>query len=165
MPQEVPSLKPYYYRFTWLYIVITGVGVAAMLGLEFLLGTEVDLGAGFGIGATLGAGLGAATKFVHDQGRAPNAAERSRLVWGGVGILFLVSLAGMAAIFVVVAGSEAYDLLLYLAGLGNGLVLAIAAITLAFATAISFGLLYVAYGPWARNFASKRSLNQTEPAG
>lgn len=107
------------------YCVIYALVYAGCLALINVLGSiaEVNLGSGGNAGALVGSAYIAVSKFVRDNGRVPDTAERRRLTWGSILASYLVSLLAVWAIFTFSSEdhSELFDMIarkgvLFLAG-------------------------------------------------
>ncbi len=76
------------------YIITYGVcytiGLVAVIGVLKLL--ELEGNSGVSIGVLIGSAMYAASKFISDNKRVPNKAEKSKLVWQSFLVSWLVSL-------------------------------------------------------------------------
>jgi len=86
------SLGRYWITFAAIYagaILITNV---------LTHGFDLDLGSGANVGMLFAAGYGSAIRFVTDNKRAPDAAEKRKLILGSLAISWLISSLGIVLV-------------------------------------------------------------------
>lgn len=86
------SIKPYVLRYGWIFAAMTlGLALLASL-LDYWFQIDIP-STGINVAATAGATSMVANKFVHQQQRVFNPAERKSITWASLGMSWLVSLA------------------------------------------------------------------------
>jgi hypothetical protein len=134
------------------WLTFAAIYSGAMLLVNILaFGFDLDLGSGANMGMLFAAGYGSAIKFVTDNKRAPDAAEKRKLVLGSLIIAWLISCVGVAASMVVHGEEASRGLMEVLRQIpAIAWILILSAVTLVY-----YLLLSLMYGWAARKYAEK----------
>lgn len=157
MYEPLVALRAYHSRFAFVYIGISLllIFVLGMIGWVFAI--VIDPSPVLTVAAMMTAGGVTISKFVADQERAPSAAERTRLIWVGIGTMHATGIALLFLAMLLEFGVDAYwvtyDLLVYEIGIVGMTVILIA---MGVVSAILYAILYYNYGPFAKKLVQKR---------
>lgn len=101
--QSTVLLKPYVIIFSLIYLGL-------MIFFQLLITVVgVDLGESSNFAILFGAAFGVVIKFVKDNARPPEKAEKSRLIWLSLLSAFLLSLLDVSVLLIGLGGIEAYN--------------------------------------------------------
>jgi hypothetical protein len=139
------SLNRYWMTFAAIY------GGAMLLVNVLVHGFDLDLGSGANLAMLFAAGYGTAIKFVTDNKRAPDAAEKRKLALGSLAIAWLLSIFAVVLMVIGLGEDVSRELFEVLQKVPAVVwILIVSVITLLY-----YLLLNLMYGWGARRYAAK----------
>ncbi|RYY78161.1 MAG: hypothetical protein EOO69_11930 [Moraxellaceae bacterium] len=139
------SLKKYYWAYFGLYILFNVI----LFAVSFF----IDFGSSLSFLTAFVAAISTGQIFVKDQRRAPNPAEKKRLVWGSLAISWGSSL--LLTLVALALMTWAGDNMAFIQTLRSGVFLLTMLVILMVLLLISYAMTSWAYGGMANRFALK----------
>ena len=140
------SLKKYFWIYLGLYLAISM--------LLTVIGTFINIGAGPSIIVPFAAAVSTGQFFMKDHLRAPNDAEKKRLVWGSLAITWGVSVIALLVILAVIKATGE-DMSQFTDMASSGVFMAIMLVVLILVFLISYAMTNWAYGSFLTKMAAK----------
>ena len=140
------SLKKYFWIYFGLYLVLSA--------LIAVIGAFINIGSGASIIAPFAAAVSTGQFFMKDHLRAPDAAEKKRLVWGSLAISWGASVIALLVILAVIKATGE-DISQFTEMASSGMFMAIMLVILILVFLITYAMTSWAYGGFLTKMAAK----------